>query len=504
MRKIIITFHLSVGLMIGCSGGSAEDGRTCETSTLDCGVNGSCQDTEMGPACACDTGYAGDTCERCGSGYQDHDDDGVCAESCATTTTSCGNFGTCSDVTGTASCVCHMGYTGPTCEACASGFQDDDSNGTCLPNCASSGLNCGSDACSTTGGSAVCACTGGRVGDCTVCGAGTQDNDNDGTCTDTCTQAALGCGAYGVCSDASGTAACVCQVGHTGADCGSCDTGYQDDDGDGKCLPECATSDWWDPAYLNRASLTFTNATANRFGAPIRVVIDHAALVADSSSLANGDDVRVVYDNGTALEEVSRATEGGWNLSDTDIVFPARAVVLPGETTTGYWLYWNNAAATAPAAYTPGAPAKVAMDKEDGTGLECPQIGSHFLSIQFRQMIPGTNLFQVYMREHTGDGASFGSIKVTNDANGATLFQKTYTDVGGSCCSPVVDGYATDHFGINVDNFTVELSSREFSNSARYFGCKLFSTGFPQTVGTTIRSYSFAERERPTATTCGF
>jgi hypothetical protein len=57
------------------------------------------------------------------------------------------------------------------------------------------------------------------AGQCTACVTGFQDNDLDGSCTPDCTTAALNCNGNGACSDATGTAACVCDPGFTGADC---------------------------------------------------------------------------------------------------------------------------------------------------------------------------------------------------------------------------------------------------------------------------------------------
>lgn len=60
------------------------------------------------------------------------------------------------------------------------------------------------------------ACTNGICGDCT---AGFQDKDLDGNCTPDCATAALDCGANGACSDANGTARCVCLPGFAGPAC---------------------------------------------------------------------------------------------------------------------------------------------------------------------------------------------------------------------------------------------------------------------------------------------
>jgi hypothetical protein len=68
----------------------------------------------------------------------------------------------------------------------------------------------------------TCQCPDGKFGaDCT------------GTCT--CVHGACDQGVYG-------TGTCACEEGYTGASCDTCDAGYQDNDGDGTCLPSCAAT----------------------------------------------------------------------------------------------------------------------------------------------------------------------------------------------------------------------------------------------------------------------
>ncbi len=214
----------------------------CATSGLDCGLHGECDDSGGTVVCACDVGYEGAACETCADGFQDNDGDGTCLPDCATSGLDCGLHGTCDDSGGLAVCACDVGYFGATCETCADGFQDNDGNGTCFPDCATSGLDCGNHGtCDDSGGTAVCACDVGYVGAaCEACAAGFQDNDGDGSCLPDCS--AQDCSGHGTCDDSGGTAVCACDVGYTGAACDTCAAGYQDNDGDGSCLPDCATS----------------------------------------------------------------------------------------------------------------------------------------------------------------------------------------------------------------------------------------------------------------------
>ena len=82
---------------------------------------------------------------------------------------------------------------------CSDGFQDNDGDGTCSESCASGGLACGNnEACFDESGTAAC--------DCAI---GYQDNDANDTCAKGCAGFAAECGAHGVCRDESGAMTCV-------------------------------------------------------------------------------------------------------------------------------------------------------------------------------------------------------------------------------------------------------------------------------------------------------
>ncbi|MBN2496619.1 MAG: hypothetical protein JXR96_18665 [Deltaproteobacteria bacterium] len=168
MRRTSIASVLLIGLVMpGCG----EATSVCLPDS--CSGHGECTAVDGAPACSCAEGYAGQTCGECAEGYQDNDQDGICQGDCSQMVT-CGH-GTCSDASGTAVCACDPGYTGLHCEGCANGFQDNDLDGVCQPDCATSGLDCGS---------------------------------------------------HGHCEDADGVADCVCDPGHDGTLCDACAEGY--------------------------------------------------------------------------------------------------------------------------------------------------------------------------------------------------------------------------------------------------------------------------------------
>jgi len=68
-------------------------------------------------------------------------------------------------------------------------------------------------------------CSAGYSGaSCAACASGYQDNDANGTCTVDCTTAALSCSGHGACSDSTGTARCACDPGYSSTDCAACDS----------------------------------------------------------------------------------------------------------------------------------------------------------------------------------------------------------------------------------------------------------------------------------------
>ncbi|MBX5481333.1 MAG: hypothetical protein IRZ16_05725 [Myxococcaceae bacterium] len=163
--------------------------------------------------CACEDGYTGVLCESCATGYQDNDGDSICQPGCALAGLDCGAHGSCTDTSGTAVCACAEGYTGADCRSCAAGFQDHDGDGTCMPDCSTAALDCsGHGGCDDSSGTSVCACTQGYAGPtCSACADGYQDHDGNGSCTPACD--AIACDEHQLCDDSTGTARCECAPG---------------------------------------------------------------------------------------------------------------------------------------------------------------------------------------------------------------------------------------------------------------------------------------------------
>ncbi len=197
---------------------------TCATATLGCPPAQHCDDSSGSAECSCEDGYSGDDCLSCAVNYQDNDNNNTCLPACGHAELGCSDHGSCNDASGQVSCNCDSDYQGEHCELCASTLQDNDDNGTCLPGCSHASASCDNGTCSDASGDIVCTCEAAYTGpDCDQCSAGYQDNDNNQSCLATCATVAYTCSNQGSCSDASGEASCICDEG-------------LNDDGDGHCI----------------------------------------------------------------------------------------------------------------------------------------------------------------------------------------------------------------------------------------------------------------------------
>ncbi|MFK7918020.1 MAG: signal peptidase I [Ilumatobacter sp.] len=124
---------------------------------------------------------------------------------------------------------------------------------------------------------------------------------------------------------------------------------------------------WWDVAYGYRQRIDVAAGTATPEGYTVPVTIDHAELVGQSLSQADGDDLRVLRWDGVSWLELDRILDdaASWNASATTFLFRTTDAVTASTTAT-YWLYLDNPTATAP----PSDPENVFLlveDFDDGT-----------------------------------------------------------------------------------------------------------------------------------------
>jgi uncharacterized delta-60 repeat protein len=132
---------------------------------------------------------------------------------------------------------------------------------------------------------------------------------------------------------------------------------------------------WWDPGYAYRKQIPITAPALKDVasGYPVKLTIDHAALYSAGKSQDDGDDIRIVYWNGSSWTEVDRTlfnnnlTGSSWNQSDTTIMFKTQAAITAGESDIGYYLYYGNGSASSPPTNTLSSRYFVAQDLTETT-----------------------------------------------------------------------------------------------------------------------------------------
>ena len=115
-----------------------------------------------------------------------------------------------------------------------------------------------------------------------------------------------------------------------------------DDDWVGPC---------WDANYDYRKKIAITAGSADiPSGYSVSVTLDHAALVSDGKSLANGDDLRVVHWDGSSWTELDRVLEplSAWNDASTQIWFALVDPIAASSSDSTYYLHYGNASASNP------------------------------------------------------------------------------------------------------------------------------------------------------------
>lgn len=124
-----------------------------------------------------------------------------------------------------------------------------------------------------------------------------------------------------------------------------------------------AKSYWWNDNWFYRRQLTITNRSPAVLPKTyeIKLTFDHQKLVSEGKSLANGDDIRVVYFNGVSFSQIDRYLDplaSGWNQTDTTIWFRLQEPIssAPGASDK-YAIYYGADGVTA--ANPPANPANV-------------------------------------------------------------------------------------------------------------------------------------------------
>lgn len=168
--------------------------------------------------CLCRDGFGGEDCDTCKAGFRlsstrDSSNNSVCiacnCDSIGATSTACANLD--------GQCSCHTGYTGLTCNVCATNYYRNSSTNHCQAcNCDASN----SQSASCDGSSGQCACLAGAEGrQCDTCSATYFRNSTSGRCS------ACACsegGSESTSCDGSGQCSCKAGLGLGGLRCDTC------------------------------------------------------------------------------------------------------------------------------------------------------------------------------------------------------------------------------------------------------------------------------------------
>ncbi|TNJ28378.1 High cysteine membrane protein [Giardia muris] len=216
----------------------------CDYNGLTCNGTGTCEfdDERLVYECRCRTGYSGIDCSSCADGYRMGENRfaGICVRDFCIGSPPCGGNGDCisSNIDGSYSCNCSIGYSGVNCSDCTAGYRLGE--GRFLNRCVRD-LCVGDPACDGNGtcvssplnGTYSCECNPGYTGvDCSGCSAGYRMGDDPfaNRCVrDFCIDDPS-CSNHGDCkfSQVDGTYSCECNPGYMGTLCTDCMLGFRE------------------------------------------------------------------------------------------------------------------------------------------------------------------------------------------------------------------------------------------------------------------------------------
>jgi len=117
-------------------------------------------------------------------------------------------------------------------------------------------------------------------------------------------------------------------------------------------LTEEAKSDWWNTDYANRKQILINNNVGSTLdsGYSIFLVMDTTALVSCGKMLSNGNDLRIVYWNGSGWTELDRDIIN-METNSTQIWFKTQAEISASGNDSNYYVYYGNSDPGSPPSY---------------------------------------------------------------------------------------------------------------------------------------------------------
>jgi len=115
--------------------------------------------------------------------------------------------------------------------------------------------------------------------------------------------------------------------------------------------PSAPSSQWWNSSYQYREKITVAAGSVNTpTQYSVRIQFNHAALVTATKSLSSGNDIRIVYWNGSTWTELDRRLDdqSSWNSATTQVWFRTQAAVNANQRDDNYYIYYGYSSAGTP------------------------------------------------------------------------------------------------------------------------------------------------------------
>lgn len=103
------------------------------------------------------------------------------------------------------------------------------------------------------------------------------------------------------------------------------------------------SNQWWNSSYQYREKITVAAGSVNvPTQYSVRIQFNHAALVTATKSLSSGNDIGVVYWNGSTWTELDRRLDdqSSWNSAATQVWFRTQAAINANQRDDNYYIFW--------------------------------------------------------------------------------------------------------------------------------------------------------------------
>ena len=139
----------------------------------------------------------------------------------------------------------------------------------------------------------------------------------------------------------------------------------------------CAASQeaeaWWNNDYSYRQQITVTNNDSIQLGANTLVAFTEntGQLITAGKLRSDGNDWRIVYDDGLNEQEIAQHVESGWNGSVTETWFRLQAAIDAGASTDKYYVYYGySGESSSPSTFTTSEQELESYTTKDSQGNE--------------------------------------------------------------------------------------------------------------------------------------